>query len=110
MLLYFPRVFDMKFLMKHCRDALHGGLQKLADALEVERIGPQHQAGSDALLTCRTFMKLREVYFPPPDSLPKGGDGLDAGLAAYENVLYGLGVDGAAPLEDAVVPAPANES
>lgn len=44
--LYFPNVFDIKYLMKFC-DNLHGGLNKLAELLEVVRIGPQHQAGSD---------------------------------------------------------------
>ena len=30
--IYFPVIYDMKYLMKVCRDALHGGLQKLAEA------------------------------------------------------------------------------
>ena len=29
--LYFPVIYDMKYLMKFC-DSLHGGLQKLAEA------------------------------------------------------------------------------
>lgn len=40
--LYFPTVYDIKYLMKFC-DNLHGGLNKLAEVLQVERIGPQHQ-------------------------------------------------------------------
>eukprot|EP00955_Chlamydomonas_euryale_P055818 356225-Chlamydomonas_euryale.AAC.16 len=44
--LYFPNFFDMKYLCKFC-DNLHGGLNKLAELLDVQRIGPQHQAGSD---------------------------------------------------------------
>ena len=63
--------------------------------LEVERIGPQHQAGSDALLTSRTFFRLREVYFAPP-----AGKDLNASLERYVNVLYGLGVDGQAATGD----------
>lgn len=39
---YFPIVYDIKYLMKFCTN-LHGGLNKLAETLEVERIGPQHQ-------------------------------------------------------------------
>jgi hypothetical protein len=35
-------VYDIKYLMKFC-DNLHGGLNKLAEVLKVERIGPQHQ-------------------------------------------------------------------
>ena len=30
--LYFPVIYDMKYLMKFTTDALHGGLQKLAEA------------------------------------------------------------------------------
>ena len=44
--LYFPNIFDIKYMMKFC-DSLHGGLNKLAELLDVQRIGPQHQAGSD---------------------------------------------------------------
>ena len=40
--IYFPTVYDIKYLMKFC-DNLHGGLNKLAEVLQVERIGPQHQ-------------------------------------------------------------------
>ena len=42
--LYFPCIYDMKYLMKFCSQ-LHGGLNKLAEQLEVERVGPQHQVG-----------------------------------------------------------------
>ena len=42
--IYFPVVYDIKYLMKFCAN-LHGGLNKLAETLEVERVGPQHQAG-----------------------------------------------------------------
>jgi hypothetical protein len=40
---YFPNVYDIKYLMKFCGN-LHGGLNKLAETLDVARIGPQHQA------------------------------------------------------------------
>jgi CCR4-NOT transcription complex subunit 7/8 len=39
---YFPNIFDIKYLMKFCGN-LHGGLNKLAESLEVKRLGPQHQ-------------------------------------------------------------------
>ena len=39
-----------------------GGLNKLAEDLEVERIGPEHQAGSDSLLTQATFYKMRQLF------------------------------------------------
>ena len=35
----------------------------LAEDLEVERIGPEHNAGSDSLLTQATFFKMRQLFF-----------------------------------------------
>nr|TKS11134.1 hypothetical protein D5086_0000077360 [Populus alba] len=60
--MYFPMVYDIKHLMKFC-NSLHGGLNKLAELLEVERIGVCHQAGSDSLLTSSTFKKLKDNFF-----------------------------------------------
>jgi CCR4-NOT transcription complex subunit 7/8 len=81
--IFFPTLYDIKYLMKFCNN-LHGGLNKLAETLDVERIGPQHQAGSDSLLTCATFLKLVESSFS--HSLQS--------LDAHLGVLYGLGTDG----------------
>ncbi|EGF79089.1 hypothetical protein BATDEDRAFT_90073 [Batrachochytrium dendrobatidis JAM81] len=60
--LYFPCIYDVKFLMRSCKN-LKGGLQDVADELQVARVGPQHQAGSDSLLTSKTFFKMRQLYF-----------------------------------------------
>lgn len=49
----------------------------------MQRIGPQHQAGSDSLLTSFTFIKLANKFFA----------GLD-GASQHCGILYGLGVDG----------------
>lgn len=115
---YFPAIYDIKFIASNC-DNLKGGLNKLAELLEVRgrrraprralptreaaasrralaltsrpfpppppaaqvpRIGPEHQAGSDSLLTQATFFKLRQAYFD---------DFLDD--ETYLNVLWGLG-------------------
>ena len=35
----------------------------LSYLLQLERIGPQHQAGSDSLLTGAAFFKMREVSY-----------------------------------------------
>lgn len=76
---YFPAVYDVKHLML-VSDDLKGGLQKLAEDLEIERVGPMHQAGSDSMLTSATFFKLRKVFF----------DGKIDDVK-YCGVLYGLG-------------------
>ncbi|KAJ3223585.1 CCR4-NOT transcription complex subunit 7 [Clydaea vesicula] len=60
--LYFPCIYDIKYLMKSCKN-LKGGLQEVADDLQIKRVGPQHQAGSDSLLTCKTFFKMRQTFF-----------------------------------------------
>ncbi|XP_063223971.1 CCR4-NOT transcription complex subunit 7 [Bacillus rossius redtenbacheri] len=77
--IYFPTVYDVKYLMKSCKN-LKGGLQEVADQLDLERIGPQHQAGSDSLLTGMAFFKMREMFFE---------DNIDD--AKYCGHLYGLG-------------------
>jgi CCR4-NOT transcription complex subunit 7/8 len=46
--------------MKSCKN-LKGGLQEVADQLEIERVGMQHQAGSDSLITGMTFFRMKEV-------------------------------------------------
>lgn len=76
---YFPVIYDVKYLMKSCKD-LKGGLQEVSDQLEIQRVGPQHQAGSDALLTGAAFFKMREMFFE---------DNIDD--VKYCGHLYGLG-------------------
>ena len=79
LLTYFPCIYDVKYIMT-LTDGLHGGLSALADSLQVERIGPMHQAGSDSLLTAQTYFAL----------IPKlSGD--DADDSKYRGELYGLG-------------------
>lgn len=60
--IYFPCIFDVKYMMTAV-DGMHGGLQSLGDSLQVERIGPMHQAGSDSLLTAQTFFALVAKHF-----------------------------------------------
>jgi len=77
--LYFPIFYDVKYLMKSCEN-LSGGLQKVSDTLQVERVGIQHQAGSDSLLTLAVFFKMKELFFEDlidPDK--------------FAGVLFGLG-------------------
>jgi CCR4-NOT transcription complex subunit 7/8 len=74
---FFPTVYDIKYLMKFCN--LHGGLNKLAKYLEVNRIGPLHQAGSDSLLTVNSFLKLVQTCFEGIENVRK-----------HSGSLYGL--------------------
>ncbi|ONK63307.1 uncharacterized protein A4U43_C07F13620 [Asparagus officinalis] len=59
---------------------LHGGLNKLTELLDVERVGICHQARSDSLLTSCTFRKLKESFF-------------NGNTEKYVGVLYSLGVE-----------------
>jgi CCR4-NOT transcription complex subunit 7/8 len=78
--LWFPTVYDIKFLRDKLENKNKGGLQDLADELEVVRIGSSHQAGSDSLLTASVFFELRKRSF---------NDGIND--AEYSGKLYGLG-------------------
>ncbi|KAK6927615.1 Ribonuclease CAF1 [Dillenia turbinata] len=77
--MYFPNIYDIKHLMKFS-NSLHGGLNKLAELLEVERVGICHQAGSDSLVTSCAYRKLRDNFF-------------NGSTEKYAGVLYGLGVE-----------------
>ncbi|ESN99660.1 hypothetical protein HELRODRAFT_113741 [Helobdella robusta] len=61
--LYFPTMYDIKFLLLSCPEVENTSLNSVACQLNLRRTGPQHQAGSDSLLTGSVFFKLRELYF-----------------------------------------------
>jgi CCR4-NOT transcription complex subunit 7/8 len=77
---YFPNLYDIKY-MKHEFEELRGGLSRLGDMLGLDRIGQQHQAGSDSWLTGLAYFKLLETYLQSKD-IP----------TEYNNILYGMGV------------------
>ncbi|CAM9247349.1 unnamed protein product, partial [Ectocarpus sp. 4 AP-2014] len=83
--LYFPKIYDIKYLVSS-QDGFHGGLNKLADDLKVERIGPMHQAGSDSLLTEQVFLKVADVYFNGVANLDRGKS-----RGKFAGQLYGYG-------------------
>ena len=81
---FFPSLFDIKFMLKHAsakgsvnnnepisveaQAALtklfsKGGLQDIAEELQVPRIGQAHQAGSDSLLTGQVYFRMKEKIF-----------------------------------------------
>lgn len=49
--------------MMTATENMHGGLSSLAETLQIERIGPMHQAGSDSLLTAQAFFGLIKKQF-----------------------------------------------
>mmetsp|Transcript_30658 Transcript_30658/g.46438 ORF Transcript_30658/g.46438 Transcript_30658/m.46438 type:complete len:355 (-) Transcript_30658:1539-2603(-) len=77
--LYFPTIYDIKY-MTSLLDGHFGGLQKLADDLGCQRMGAEHQAGSDSLLTMSTYFALSKSKF--------SGEIDDS---KYKNELYGYG-------------------
>eukprot|EP00835_Amoeboradix_gromovi_P004988 NODE_429_length_8748_cov_0.280148.p5 type:complete len:262 gc:universal NODE_429_length_8748_cov_0.280148:6862-6077(-) len=62
MKIFFPNFYDIKYLMRYCKN-LKGGLQDLGDEIKIPRVGIQHQAGSDSLLTAQCFHRIKDVYF-----------------------------------------------
>ena len=78
---YFPYIYDVKYMMTAV-EGMHGGLSALGDTLQVERIGPMHQAGSDSLLTAQTFFALIGKHF--------GGACDDS---KFRGELFGLGTN-----------------
>ncbi|KAI5412543.1 hypothetical protein KIW84_057270 [Lathyrus oleraceus] len=58
----FRNIYDLKHVVHHCKD-LYGGLNKIANTLDVNRVvGKSHQAGSDSLLTLHVFMKMKVIF------------------------------------------------
>ena len=67
---YFINYYDIKTMVKRM-DNLQGGLNKLAQNLEVLREGKTHQAGSDSVVTIDVYFKLRENGVLQDDKITK---------------------------------------
>ncbi|KAM6576546.1 hypothetical protein CsatB_028383 [Cannabis sativa] len=99
-------VYDMKYMMGFF-PGLYGGLESLASTLQIVReVGLSHQAGSDSLLTWRTFQKMRLTCFDsdqkelrnlvkklPKTSKTKGSDPdvIDDSEASFMELLSSVG-------------------
>jgi CCR4-NOT transcription complex subunit 7/8 len=66
-------------------DGHFGGLQKLADDLGCQRLGAEHQAGSDSLLTMSAYFALGKAKFSN-----SAGEIEDQ---KYKNELFGYGTN-----------------
>ena len=76
--LFFPNHYDIKILVKD-KNNLKGSLNKLANYLNVQREGKNHQAGSDSLVTIYSFWKLITNGFVTKEELNE-----------RKNILYGI--------------------
>lgn len=81
MTLYFPNHYDIRILVQG-NDNLKGGLNKLAQYLEVIRIGNVHQAGSDSIVTIEIYFKLLLKNLINKNNIESN----------FRNILFGLGV------------------
>lgn len=79
--IFFPCIYDVKYMMT-AAEGLYGGLSTLADTLQVERIGPMHQAGSDSLLTAQTFFAMIKKHF-----------GAQIDDSKFRGELFGMGTN-----------------
>lgn len=74
---FIPKFIDVK-LYAECY-GLSGGLQGIASDLGIDRVGRMHQAGSDSLITLKTFTSLSNIYRNGELSFP-----------LMENRIYGI--------------------
>ena len=75
---YFINYYDIKTMVKR-KDNLQGGLNKLAQSLEVLREGKTHQAGSDSVVTIDVYFKLIKQGFLEENKILK-----------EKNLLFGV--------------------
>ena len=87
---YFINYYDIKTMIKRM-DNLQGGLNKLAQNLEVLREGKTHQAGSDSVVTIDVYFKLRENGVLQDDKILKDKNclfGIDNEEDNKETITY----------------------
>ena len=68
---FIPNFYDLKFISNELKIDHFGGLQGLANDLNIFRQGTQHNAGSDSLITYLTFIKFMEKFLDGNLNWPK---------------------------------------
>jgi CCR4-NOT transcription complex subunit 7/8 len=82
--IYFPTIYDIKYMTSLLDGHFFvGGLQKLADDLRCHRLGAEHQAGSDSLLTMSAYFALVKAKFTASNGTVDD--------RRYVNELFGYG-------------------
>jgi len=74
---YFKNFYDIRTLVNEL-SFLKGSLNKMANSLDVKRVGAAHQAGSDSLVTSKLFFRIVQQF----------GDQID--LEREKNNVFGL--------------------
>jgi CCR4-NOT transcription complex subunit 7/8 len=76
---YFPNFYDVRYLINNNNfQWMKGSLTKIANLMDIKRLGSSHQAGSDSLITSKLFFKLLDTY---PDHID---------LQQERNKIFGL--------------------
>lgn len=76
--IYFPHFYDIKYYTSSYSN-IANGLQGIAEQLSVDRVGREHQAGSDSFVTLKVFFELGVQFFSR-----------DFPLVEAENKLFGV--------------------
>ncbi|KAG8809846.1 hypothetical protein FRC18_004364 [Serendipita sp. 400] len=86
MRLWFPSVYDIKYIMRQIKPSLKGGLQEIAQELAVTnavQVNSTFTSGYAAYLAAITFHKIIDHYILPTTTRWD--------ISAFQGALYGLG-------------------
>jgi len=78
---FFPCTYDLKQIFSNSDMYKDMGLEKISSQFNLTRFGIMHQAGSDALLTAKLFLKMKHEMF---------GDDMSKIKSDYLNLIFNL--------------------